>query len=198
MIVDSVSLKEFLYHFYRLPLNDTVTSIIKLCAPNLKDIDCRSFLTQDFSLENSSPLSGVNFNMFLKEEKGEGENADAYSKLPSEEKETYAKRMMKFLGAVHMVNDMILSPGFLESNLADVGDDWEAGLSLPGMLSHLKYVQIEEVILDFRSCVGSPDRLIQIEQFKDKLRAVPTASSITGYYLTVAYVGVGIAHPDTV
>ncbi|XP_026436123.1 uncharacterized protein LOC113333988 [Papaver somniferum] len=64
-----------------------------------------------------------------------------------------------------------------QSNLADVGDDWEAGLSLPGMLSHLKYVQIEEVILDFRSCVGSPDRLIQIEQFKDKLRAVPTASS---------------------
>ncbi|KAI3914367.1 hypothetical protein MKW98_014974 [Papaver atlanticum] len=235
--------------------NDTVTSIIKLCAPNQKDIDCRFFLTQNFSLENSSPLSGVTFNMFLKEEQEEGENADAYSKLPSEEKETYAKRMMKLLGAVHMVNYMRLSPGFLEvlsqapdlldcqppllcnlqslvlemwctrgclraiayllsispdidtiyleskqSNLADVGDDWEVGLSFPGMLSHLEYVQIEEVegcdaefkilrflkknatilknvALYFRSCVGSPDRVRQVEQFRDKLRAVPTASS---------------------
>ncbi|RZC85643.1 hypothetical protein C5167_026315 [Papaver somniferum] len=31
-----------------------------------------------------------------------------------------------------------------ESNVTDAGDDWEAGLSLPGMSSHLKYVQFEE------------------------------------------------------
>ncbi|RZC93025.1 hypothetical protein C5167_028385, partial [Papaver somniferum] len=88
-----------------------------------------------------------------------------------------------------------------ESNLADVGDNREeAGLTLPGMLSHLKSVQIEEVVgcdaelkilsfllknamvlkkvaLFLRSGVGSPDRVEQVKQFKDKLRAVPTASS---------------------
>ncbi|KAI3852798.1 hypothetical protein MKX03_028632, partial [Papaver bracteatum] len=84
--------------------------------------------------------------------------------------------------------------------LAEVGDDWEAGLSSPGMLSHLKYVRIEEVkgcdaelkllsfllkyaavlvevALFFRSSAGSAARrLRQIERFKQKLRAVPTAS----------------------
>ncbi|KAI3958112.1 hypothetical protein MKW98_020754 [Papaver atlanticum] len=193
--------------------------------------------------------------MFL-EETEEDENAEAYLELPSSEKDVYAKRMMKLLGAVSMVKKMELSSGFLEvlsqapdlldcqpprlcdlqylflemwytrgclraiaylckisphitflsltckeSNLVDVGDDWEAGLSFPGMLSHLKYVQIEvvegcdaelkllrfllknaenlkEVALFFCSSVGSPDGDRQIEQFKDKLRAVvPTASS---------------------
>ncbi|KAI3897096.1 hypothetical protein MKW98_015792 [Papaver atlanticum] len=88
-----------------------------------------------------------------------------------------------------------------ESNLADVGDNQEeAGLSLQGMLSHLKTVQIEEVVgcdaelkilsfllknamvlnkvaLFLRSGVHLPGRVEQIKQFKDKLRAVPTASS---------------------
>ncbi|KAI3841091.1 hypothetical protein MKX03_010836, partial [Papaver bracteatum] len=88
------------------------------------------------------------------------------------------------------------------STLTDVGDDWEIGLSLPGMLSHLKYVEMEEaegcdvelkllsfllknamvlekVVIFFRSRVDFPDksRVRQVEQFKDKLRAVPTASS---------------------
>ncbi|KAI3877746.1 hypothetical protein MKW98_020227, partial [Papaver atlanticum] len=31
------------------------------------------------------------------------------------------------------------------SNLADVGDDWEAEFSLTCMFSHLKYVEIREV-----------------------------------------------------
>ncbi|RZC72526.1 hypothetical protein C5167_048006 [Papaver somniferum] len=87
-----------------------------------------------------------------------------------------------------------------ESCLADVGDEWETGLSFPGMLSHLEYVQIEvegcdaelkflcfllkrakvlkKVVLYFRSSVGSPDHgVTQVEQFMDTLRLVPTASS---------------------
>ncbi|XP_026434806.1 uncharacterized protein LOC113332486 isoform X2 [Papaver somniferum] len=134
--------------------------------------------------------------MILKE-KEEDENADTYSEFPSEKKIVYAKRVVRYLGAVSMVKNMGLSPFFLEvlsqapnlldcqpprlcdlqyltlemwstraslraiayllkispnitkiylcsktkeSNITDVGDDWEAGLSLPGMLSHLKYV----------------------------------------------------------
>ncbi|RZC82130.1 hypothetical protein C5167_044914 [Papaver somniferum] len=84
-----------------------------------------------------------------------------------------------------------------ESKLAQVGDGWEAGLSLPGMLSHLKFVRIEEVegcdaelkllsfllknaknleevVLEYRSNIDSPEGA---RQFQDKLRLVPTASS---------------------
>ncbi|XP_026389360.1 F-box/FBD/LRR-repeat protein At1g78750-like isoform X2 [Papaver somniferum] len=82
-----------------------------------------------------------------------------------------------------------------ESNSVDVGDDWEAGLSSPGMLSNLKIVEIEDVegcvaefnilsfllknandlakvVISFCSCAGS-----QVQRFKQMLRAVPTASS---------------------
>ncbi|RZC63848.1 hypothetical protein C5167_025600 [Papaver somniferum] len=168
-----------------------------LCAPNLEVFTCRSFLSRDFSLEICSPLSGVSFTMKL-EAKTEDENAEAYSKLPSTEKDVYAKRMMKFLGAVYMVKAMRLSPGFLESNLANVGDDWDAGLSFPEMLPCLKLVQIKKVegcdnelkflsfllknattlkkvVLYPRSTIKSPKRVKR--QFRDKLRALPRASS---------------------
>lgn len=85
-----------------------------------------------------------------------------------------------------------------ESNLADVGDDWEVGLSSQGMLSHLEYVVIKEVegcdaelkilifllknakvlkivVLCFRFSIGS--QVTQVERFLDKLRLVPRASS---------------------
>ncbi|RZC90006.1 hypothetical protein C5167_029073 [Papaver somniferum] len=256
LIVDSLSLKEFEYSHrrkYLLRDNDTMANIIRLCAPNLEVFTCKSFLRQDYSLENSFPLSRVNFNMKLKAKK-EDENAEAYSNLQSTEKEVHGKRMMQFLRAVYLVTGMRLSsPGFLEvfsrapdsldcqpprlcnlkyltlemwctrsclraiayllkisphitqlllknkeSNLADVGDGWEAGLSSPGMLSHLELVGIIEVegcdnelkflrfllknamalktvVLYPRSTVASPDRVRK--QFLVKLRASPRASS---------------------
>ncbi|KAI3958148.1 hypothetical protein MKW98_020790 [Papaver atlanticum] len=259
LIVDSPSLKMFVYtdHCRRLlPQNDTMDNInIKLCAPNLKIFSFRSLLMQDYSLEISSPLFGVYFDMAL-EDKDENENAEAYSRLSSAEKKVYAKHMLKFLGAIYMVKALRLSAGFLEvlsqapdlldsqpsrlcnnlqhlvldmwstrgclraiayllkicprvtrlfvkskeSNSADVGDYWEAGLLCPGMLSHLGYVRFEEVegcdaeikllsfllenakvlkkvVLYFRSSAGSPRRARQVEQFERKLRAVPAASS---------------------
>lgn len=199
LVVESPSLKKFAYtccHRHLLPQNDTMANIIQLFAPNLEDFICRFFLTQDYFVEISCPLSEVYFDMILKE-KEEDENADTYSEFPSEKKIVYAKRVVRYLGAVSMVKNMGLSPFFLEvlsqapnlldcqpprlcdlqyltlemwstraslraiayllnispnitkiylcsktkeSNITDVGDDWEAGLSLPGMLSHLKYV----------------------------------------------------------
>ncbi|XP_026426167.1 F-box/LRR-repeat protein At1g55660-like [Papaver somniferum] len=256
LIVDSPSLKNFEYADYYccghlLPQNDTVVNFIKLCASNVEFFSCKSFLTQDYSLEISSPLLVVYFHITLNA-KEEDENAETYEKLPLKEKAVYAKRMMKFLGAVNMVQGLRLSPGFLEvlsqapdlldcqpprlcnllylvlemwptraclramayllmvspniarlvltskeSKLAQVGDGWEAGLSLPGMLSHLKFVRIEEVegcdaelkllsfllknaknleevVLEYRSNIDSPEGA---RQFQDKLRLVPTASS---------------------
>ncbi|KAI3954577.1 hypothetical protein MKW98_019708 [Papaver atlanticum] len=87
-----------------------------------------------------------------------------------------------------------------KSNLVDIGDDWEAGLSSPGMLSHLKYVNFDEVegcdaelkllsfllkhatvlrriYLSFRASIGSLDGVRQMKLFRDKVRALPTASS---------------------
>ncbi|KAI3962417.1 hypothetical protein MKW98_010968 [Papaver atlanticum] len=255
LTVNSLSLKKFGFVIYtHRPLqsqNHAMTKIIKLSAPNLKGFSFTSSMAL-YSLENCSPLSHVDFDMTL-EEGGENENADAYSRLPSEQKEVYAKRMMKFLGAVSMVKTMIISVGFLEvvsrapdlsdcqppclsnlqflmlgmwstrgclraiafllsispniskilviskeSSLSDVGDDWEAGLSLQGILSHLKYVHIREVegcdaelkllsfllksakvlkqvVLHPRSTIDSPDRVRR--QFRSKLRALPRASS---------------------
>ncbi|XP_026430839.1 putative F-box/FBD/LRR-repeat protein At1g78760 [Papaver somniferum] len=89
----------------------------------------------------------------------------------------------------------------IESNVSSVVSDvWEVGLSSIGKSSRLNSVQIEEVegcdadlrilsflfrnakylkrvIIYFRSSVGTPDKGKQVEQFKDMLRAVPTASS---------------------
>ncbi|RZC85421.1 hypothetical protein C5167_041604 [Papaver somniferum] len=256
LIVDSLSLREFEYSHrrnYLLRDNDILVNVIKLCTPNLDVFTCKSFFTHDYSLEISSPLSRVNFDMKLKAKK-EDENVETYSNLPSTDKEVYAKRMLQILRAVYLVKGMrLLSPGFFEvlsrapdsldcqpprlcnlkyltlemgctrsclraiayllkisphvtqlllknkeSNLADVGDGWEAGLSSPGMLSHLELVGIMEVegcdnelkflsfllknvttlrtvVLYPRSPVASPDRVRK--QFLDRLRAFPRASS---------------------
>ncbi|XP_026431001.1 F-box/LRR-repeat protein 13-like [Papaver somniferum] len=89
----------------------------------------------------------------------------------------------------------------MESNLGNIEDDWEAGLILPGKLSHLKLIRIndaeecdaelellsflfknakvlEKVVVCFGSSVGSPDRVTQVKQFQDKLRALPRSSSV--------------------
>ncbi|RZC90610.1 hypothetical protein C5167_029740 [Papaver somniferum] len=154
-----------------------VTSVTKLCAPKLKDFVCTGLMTQEYSFGNFYSLVSAAILMKLKK-KSKDEILDTYSKLPVEEKEVYAKSMMKFLVAVHKVASMRLSFGFLElemwftrdslrsiayllrnspiiysvvltsmeSNSEDIGTDWEAGLSLPGMLSRLKIVEIKAVV----------------------------------------------------
>ncbi|KAI3894254.1 hypothetical protein MKX03_021844, partial [Papaver bracteatum] len=84
------------------------------------------------------------------------------------------------------------------SNLADIGDDWEVGLS--GMISHLEFVEIrevegcenelkflsfllknsmvlEKVNLFFRSTGDSLSNGRQARRFKRNLRVLQTASS---------------------
>ncbi|KAI3877747.1 hypothetical protein MKW98_020228, partial [Papaver atlanticum] len=86
------------------------------------------------------------------------------------------------------------------SNLADVGDDREAGISMTCMFTHLKFVELreaegcdnelkfmrfllkksmvlEKVNLFFRSASDFLDRVEQVTAFKRNLRALPTASS---------------------
>ncbi|KAI3877742.1 hypothetical protein MKW98_020223 [Papaver atlanticum] len=171
----------------------------KISAPNLKHFVCSGFMTEGFSLQNLSSVVTAQFRMRLRE-KQDDETAETYSELPAEEKEVFAKRMMKFLGAVHNVRHLTLSSGFLELNLADLGDDWEAGLSLTCMFTHLKVVEIrevegcenevkflrfllknsaalEKVNLFFRSTGDSHDNVRQVRRFERNLRVLSTASS---------------------
>ncbi|KAI3955510.1 hypothetical protein MKW98_028455, partial [Papaver atlanticum] len=117
LIIDSLSLKKFLYtcwHGHRFPQNDTTANVIKLCAPNLEDFFCCFFLAQDYSLEISSPLYRVRFEMRVDAKEEEDEDAETYEELPPKEKGVYARRTMKFLRAVSMVTEMGLSSSFLE------------------------------------------------------------------------------------
>ncbi|XP_026411212.1 F-box/LRR-repeat protein At3g58900-like [Papaver somniferum] len=97
-----------------------------------------------------------------------GNYGDKNQQLFAEEKEVNAIHMVKLLVAVYKVEQLDLSPGFLESKttsmvyigthyqhsfhcldigkLLDAGDDWEVGFSFPGMLSHLSTVRIEEIV----------------------------------------------------
>ncbi|XP_026430833.1 F-box/LRR-repeat protein At3g58930-like [Papaver somniferum] len=125
-----------------------------------------------------SPPSWISFNMILRE-KEEDENAKTYSKLPSKEIDVYAKRL---------------------TNLLDAGDDWEVGLSFPGMLSHLEHFEfiyaegsdaefkilsfllqnemvLKKIGVTFRSSVAQRDRKRHVKRFSDKIRAGRKASS---------------------
>ncbi|XP_026422490.1 uncharacterized protein LOC113318537 [Papaver somniferum] len=61
-----------------------------------------------------------------------------------------------------------------QSNLVDVEDDWEAGLSSRGMLSRHDYVNFVEMVLrrvdlSFRASTGLPDGGRQMELFREKV-----------------------------
>ncbi|RZC75069.1 hypothetical protein C5167_050545 [Papaver somniferum] len=186
-------------HTHRCSADQFLTYNTKISGPKVKGLRCTGFLTQDFSLENFSSLVAAHVNMRLKENEA-NETAQTYSELSAVEKEVFAKRMMKVLGAVHSVQQLTLSFGFLdvllqapgilngqpprlcnleilklevrftrgclrsiayllnispaitalklkslESNLAEVGVDWEEEFLLGCTFSHLKYVEIKEV-----------------------------------------------------
>ncbi|XP_026458990.1 uncharacterized protein LOC113359597 [Papaver somniferum] len=67
-------------------------------------------MTQNYCLENFSFLDIVSINMRL----GENETTERYSTLLAKEKEVFAGRMMKYLGAFYNARILILSPGLME------------------------------------------------------------------------------------
>ncbi|KAI3944268.1 hypothetical protein MKW98_016498 [Papaver atlanticum] len=258
IIIDFQSLEAFQLidnRHTRLGWGDhSLTYTTKISAPNVKSFTFKGCMTEDFSLENLSSLIAAHLNMRLREDEAD-ETAETYYELPAEEKEVFAKRMMKFLGAVQKVQQLILSSGFLEvllqapstlyhqppqlrnleslqlemrytrgclrsiayllkispvimtlileskeSNLADVGDDWDEGFSLTCMFSHLKFVEIsevegcdnelkflrfllknsmalEKVNLFFQSTSDLLDNGRQLRRFMRNVRVLPAASS---------------------
>ncbi|KAI3877739.1 hypothetical protein MKW98_020220 [Papaver atlanticum] len=109
--LEAVALREN-RHTHLGPADRFFSYTSKICAPNLKFFMCTCFMTEDFSLENLSSLVGAQIKMTLREE--EDETAETYTELPAEEKEVFAKCLLKFLGGVHSVQHLTLSSGFLE------------------------------------------------------------------------------------
>ncbi|RZC75575.1 hypothetical protein C5167_051048 [Papaver somniferum] len=173
IVIDSRSLKLLVLvdnrHTHIGPADHSLSYTTKIYAPNAKDFTCTGFMREDFSLENLSSLVSASFEMSSGEE---DETAETYSELPTEEKEVFAKRMLKLLGGVQNVRHLSLSSGFLESNLADIGDDWEVGLSLTGMISHLKFVEIREV----EGCEN------ELKFFVEKLASFGESESVLSVY----------------
>ncbi|KAI3943796.1 hypothetical protein MKW98_004301 [Papaver atlanticum] len=200
LIVDSLSAKKFLYIDYRhrhlQPRNNPTANIIKLHAPNLEQFTCR---WSSLYGENNDIISG-----FLEVLSQAPDLLDCqpprFSNLQHLGLEMWSTR-----GCLRAIAYLLsISPNIVtmvleskETNLVDIGDGWEAGLPLQGMLSHLEYVRIEEVegcdaelkLLSFllqnasvleevvlypRATIESPDRVSK--QFGDKLRALPRAS----------------------
>ncbi|XP_026455867.1 uncharacterized protein LOC113356821 [Papaver somniferum] len=148
-------------------------NVIKLTTPNIKAFECTSCVTQLYSLENCSLLSEVSFDFRLKEIVL-GENVEAYCSFLSQEEVVLSRaydlldsqqqpclfnvrslylKMRSTRGCLRFIAYLIkISPRVQstllytkQSNLVDVGEDWEAGLSSEGMLSRLTYVCFCEV-----------------------------------------------------
>lgn len=112
IVIDSRSLKLLVLvdnrHTHIGPADHSLSYTTKIYAPNAKDFTCTGFMREDFSLENLSSLVSASFEMSSGEE---DETAETYSELPKEEKEVFAKRMLKLLGGVQNVRHLSLSSG---------------------------------------------------------------------------------------
>ncbi|KAI3903387.1 hypothetical protein MKW98_032041 [Papaver atlanticum] len=225
IIIDSHSLKMvrlFDNRHTHIGLADhSMTCTTNISAPNLKVFMCTGFLTEDFPLENLSSLGYARFDMRLRKEADE--TAQTYSELPvllqapgildRQPPQLCNLKTMKLgmrftRGCIRSIAYLLkISPIIItlilvseEVNLADIGDDWDAGLPLTCMYPRLKFIEIKEVegcdnelkflrfmlknstVLEkvnlfFRSTSDSLDGGRRIRGFKRNLRAMPTSSS---------------------
>ncbi|XP_026400066.1 F-box/LRR-repeat protein At5g02910-like [Papaver somniferum] len=143
----------------------------KISGPNAEGLRCTGFLTEDFSLENFSSLVAAHVKMKLKEVEAD-ETAQTYSELPAVEKEVFAKRMMKVLGAVHNVQQLTLSSGFLEVLLQAPG----ILNGQPLRLSNLEILKLE--IRFTRGCLRSIAYLLKISPAITALKLKSLESSL--------------------
>ncbi|KAI3920995.1 hypothetical protein MKW92_046626 [Papaver armeniacum] len=114
----SLSLKHFkLDNSEIYNTTDEYAITVKLSAPNLTSLICKDFMSRDYHLENLSSLVTADIGMRVKDtfEHYTPEKPKIYSELPTDVRELYGARMIKFLRAVRNVTDLKLSsPGFLE------------------------------------------------------------------------------------
>ncbi|XP_026451235.1 putative F-box/LRR-repeat protein At3g44810 [Papaver somniferum] len=155
---------------YRTACN--VAKTVKLSTPVLKSFVCTDYMIQKYSPGNLSSLVTASIDMIATHEIGE---------------QLYPERMLKFLLAVHNVEELTLLSDVFQSNVAE---DGEVGL-LPCGLSRLKYVEIrgmegcdnelkflelvlkeaavlEEMDLCFSNPEGSPGATVRIRASNSK------------------------------
>ncbi|KAI3855064.1 hypothetical protein MKX03_018458 [Papaver bracteatum] len=142
--------------------NDESNSGVKLHAPNLASFIFGSYLSTEFSPQCLSSLVTADIEIWVRRE---DKVVGSYDICP-EKKEIYAQHAMGFLRGIHSVNVLKLRHSFLKQNYdkppvypfcdevninpENMGDYLDAGLSLPCMISQLKFVEIKGL----RGCVN--------------------------------------------
>ncbi|KAI3958301.1 hypothetical protein MKW92_015319 [Papaver armeniacum] len=86
---------------------------IKLNVPNLQTFVCEDYTWREYSMVIISSLVCAHIEML--DFRSQGEEEHYYLKLPKHEKELCATRVMDFLKALDIVNELQLSPGILEN-----------------------------------------------------------------------------------
>ncbi|KAI3907673.1 hypothetical protein MKW98_016317 [Papaver atlanticum] len=159
---------------------------VKLHAPSLSSFIFRSYLSTNLSLMNLSSLATADIEIRI-----------GRSEVP----EMCAQRAMGLLRGIHDVEVLTLDHNFLEVEFDpdNIGDDWDAGLSLPCRICHLKIAEIkglrghaielkflelllkhatvlEKVVLTNYSTEQDSEREKRMTKFSETLLTFPTTS----------------------
>ncbi|MCL7044458.1 hypothetical protein MKW94_015283 [Papaver nudicaule] len=104
-------------------------------------------MSTSFTLENLSSLvtADIKIRVKLEDQVAERDLCAEEEEICAEKKEIYAQHTMGLLRGIQnmkvlMLNDSVLK---VKSNPENIGDYWDAGLSLPCMICHLKFVEIK-------------------------------------------------------
>ncbi|RZC88814.1 hypothetical protein C5167_031188 [Papaver somniferum] len=102
---------------------------VKLHAPSLSSFIFNNYMSTNLTLMNLSSLA----------------TADIKIRISSQVTEIWARRVMGLLREIHNVEVLTLDHNFLEVEFDpdNIGDDWDAGLSLPCRICHLKIAEIK-------------------------------------------------------
>ncbi|RZC79607.1 hypothetical protein C5167_042183 [Papaver somniferum] len=160
---------------------------VKLHAPSLSSFIFRSYMSTNFTLTNLSSLATADIKMRC-------------MRIRSQVPEICA-RALGLLRGIHNVEVLTLNHNFLEVvfDPDDIGDNWDAGLSLPSRMCHLKIADIkglrgnaielkflelllkhatvlEKVVLTSYSTEQDLEREKRMTRFSEMLLTFPTTS----------------------
>ncbi|KAI3955284.1 hypothetical protein MKW98_020917 [Papaver atlanticum] len=151
LLMSFPKLRHFRFHSW----NHEKNTEVELNAPSLLSFSFEGYLSTNITLTNLSSLVTVDIKIHVKEE----EEVPGTFDIRGEKKEIYAQRMMGLLRGIRNVKILMLNRSFLKFNYdkppvypfcdevkinpEDIGDYWDAGLSLPCMICHLKSVEIK-------------------------------------------------------
>ncbi|KAI3852275.1 hypothetical protein MKX03_018920 [Papaver bracteatum] len=124
-------------------------SEVKLHAPCLVSFVFNSYLSTSFTLESLPSLlnADIEIKIYIKDQW-----PPSNSEIHEDMEEFYAQHCMRFLRRFHRVKVLTLRNAFIKVKFSpeNIGDYWDARLSLSCMILHLKFVEIKGL----RGCVN--------------------------------------------